>query len=441
MKSNNCLMVDLEVGFQKNLFSHLLKKYNRIQLSKLLNRTSSTLYHYKNFRVKSLPLKIVKKAIKLSDIDGINLKENIIRKYNMRKEVRKILEIGAKIRHHQINSWKKNIPSINELIINNKILLENWFNKYLRLINFGARDFKTIKRTGNKIKISYTNYSNSKKKLFMNYLPAKIEVDDDFQYFFGLWCGDRLGRGRFGVANKNKNINFYTKYYLNKLYQKSEFILIYNNGIKKPKLDYKINKIYCNKTEKKIKGYCVHVGIKNGIMFSFFDYLYKNLDKILNRLPNRYIFFAGLFDAEGNVSLEGSSFRWSCLNKEKVKIYIDHLKELNLFKRYDGCNLVSYDREVFAKKILPYLKHPDKINKAKLICHGIGKLEKKFIQLLYIIKNNQGITNKALTKVLKGGKKYAQIKFLERLGCIRMINYPKQILITEKGLDELQGGR
>ena len=73
-------------------------------------------------------------------------------------------------------------------------------------------------------------------------------------------------------------------------------------------------------------------------MFSFFDYLYKNLDKVLNLIPNKYIFFAGLFDAEGNVFLEDGCLRWSCLDQEKVEIYKKHLKELNLFDRYDGCN-------------------------------------------------------------------------------------------------------
>lgn len=353
----------------------------------------------------------------------------------------KILDYGRQFRINQIKKWREEIPDIKNLTKNKEILLEDWFNKYIKLINFGTRQFKLIKKEGNKIKLVYTNYSNSKKMIFTNYLPVKIKIDNDFQYFFGLWCGDRLGSGRFGVANKNKEINFYTKYYLKKLYQKSEFVLVYNDGIEKPSLNYHIDKIYCNKSDTKIKGYCVHVGIKNRIMFSFFDYLYKNLDEVLNLIPNKYIFFAGLFDAEGNVFLEDSCFRWSCLDQEKVKIYIKYLKELNLFDRYDGSNLVTYNKESFAKEILPYLKHSSKINKTNLICYGKGRLENRFIKILELIKSNPGINNKDLTKVLKRVKRYAQTKFLENLGYVKTMNYPKQLFITDKGVEEIQGAR
>ncbi len=103
------------------------------------------------------------------------------------------------------------------------------------------------------------------------------------------------------------------------------------------------------------------------------------------------------------------------MNEERVKIYIKNLKKLNLFDRYDGCNLISYNKEKFAKEILPYLKYPNKINKTNLICYGKGKLENRFIGILEFIKNNPGINNKGPAKVLKRGKRYAQTKFLEKI--------------------------
>ncbi|MBU0962919.1 MAG: hypothetical protein KKD48_03365 [Nanoarchaeota archaeon] len=355
--------------------------------------------------------------------------------------MKKELILGQKIRHNQLRKWRKDIPSIKEIIKKDYIYFEKWFLKYEKLINFGCRQIIKKEANGNKLKLIYSNYSKSEKKIFTNYFPLKIKVDKDFQYFFGLWCGDRLGSGRFGVGNKNKEINLYTKYYLKKLYQKPEFILTYNQGIKKPKLDYKIDKYYINKAETNIRGYCISVGIKNGIMFTFFDYLYKNLDKILTYFPNPYIFFAGLFDAEGNVFLEDSCFRWACLDKEKVSIYKKHLKKLNLFKRYDGCNLVTYNKNTFSKEILPHIKHPDKINKTNLICYSCGKLEDRFLEILKLIKNNPSITNKKLSKVLKRTKRYSQTMFLKKLGYIKSENYPKQLFITPKGLDEIQGAR
>jgi len=440
MNPNYGLMVELKPNFQKELFTKLLRNYNRIELLKRLERSSSTLYHYKNCRIKGISLKVVNKAMKLANISDKDFSKNILKVYNSEDSVKQILRRGAEIRRNKIKLWKNEIPLVENIIKNKALLLEKWFDGYIKLIDFGAREFKSILKDGNKIELIYTNYSNSKKKTFINYLPAEIPLDNDFQYFFGLWCGDRLGRGRFGIANKNKEINFYTKYYLEKLYQKSEFILMYDHNIKKPKIDYEIDKVYIKKTGD-IKGYCINVGIKNRIMFSFFDYLYKNLDMVLNSIPNKYIFFAGLFDAEGNILLEDKCFRWSCKNEEKVKIYIKHLKKLNLFRRYDGGNLVTYNKDIFSNKILPFLKHPEKINKANLICHNKGYLDNRFIDILDLIYKNPGITNSKLAKALKRVKRYSQSRFLENLGYIKSKNYPKQLFITMKGLKEIQGAR
>ena len=148
--------------------------------------------------------------------------------------------------------------------------------------------------------------------------------------------------------------------------------------------------------------------------------------------------FAGLFDAEGNVFLEDGCFRWSCLNLRNVEIYKKHLMQLGLFHRYDGCNLITYNMEVFTQEILPYLKHPDKINKTNLLCHKKGRLDKRFLGILKAIHGHQGATIKTLAKLLKKVKVYAQMRFLERLNYIEYKNYPKQIFITQKGLKELR---
>ena len=444
MRPNFGLMAELKPEFQKKIFNNLLENYNRFELSKLLDRAPSLFYHYKNLRIKSLSLNVIKKAVDLTSFSEKDLNNNIIRLYDMKDRIEQMFNKGIEIRRKQIKSWRDDIPKINELIINKKIYFKKWFDKYIKLINFGAREFKSVTRKGNKIKIVYTNYANSKKKTFINYLPAKIKVDNDFQYFFGLWCGDRLGSGRFGIVNKNRELIFYTVNYLKKLYQKPNLILQYHVLAKeKPVIDYDVDQVYVIKSEsqKGVNGYAVSVGIKNRILFSFFDYLYKNLDKVLGLLPNKDIFFAGLFDAEGNVFLEDSCFRWACLNEEKVEIYKKYLKKLNLFNRYDGCNLVAYNKKIFAKDILPYLKNPDKINKTNLVCYGFGKLEKRFLIILEIIKDKPSITNSELAKVLKRVKRYAQTRFLENLGYIKTMNYPKQFYITQKGLNEIQGAR
>ena len=109
---------------------------------------------------------------------------------------------------------------------------------------------------------------------------------------------------------------------------------------------------------------------------------------------------------------------------------------------YDGANLVCYNRGRFTKNILPYLKHPQKINDTNLICFKKGKLNKRFLTLLKTIKFHNGYRITELAKVLKKSKVYAQIKVLKRLNYVKTNNYPKMVFITQKGLAALsQGGK
>ena len=48
-------------------------------------------------------------------------------------------------------------------------------------------------------------------------LPQKITLDDDFIYFFGLWCGDRAGGKRLGVCNQNREVLEFVEIFLKKL--------------------------------------------------------------------------------------------------------------------------------------------------------------------------------------------------------------------------------
>ena len=106
-------------------------------------------------------------------------------------------------------------------------------------------------------------------------------------------------------------------------------------------------------------GFIIHSN--NGILSSFFYYLHFNLQQFLNAIKNKGPFFAGLFDAEGNVSLYNKSFRWACKNKELINLYSKQLKELNLYDSYDGNCLISHNKKEFYNIIFPYLKqkfHP-----------------------------------------------------------------------------------
>ena len=435
--------VELIPYFKEKLFNDLLNKFytgfgSINKICKILNINRHAFNSYRRNYTNTIPLNFVYRIAKILDISEKKINKNISRTCTKREIRNEIFFKGQEFRKNQFKKFRENIPSINHIYKGDYLDLELWFNSYVKIINFGSRHFISINKDNHKIIMKYTNYSNSKKKLFTNYLPIKIKIDGDFIYFFGLWCGDRCGRGRFGVANKNKSINFYTKYYLEKLYQNPKFILNYSHKINIPKLDYQVDEIVCN-NKSKFNGYCISVCSYNNIMFRFFDYLYQNLDEFLGLLTNLNIFLAGLFDAEGNVSLEDKCFRWSCKNERNIVTFKNILIKLNIFRRYDGSNLISYDKEYFKMNIFPYLKNEDKINRCNLILNNYGFLEKRFLKILGLIKNRPNLTYKELSKNLKRVKVYSQVKFLENLDYVKTYGYPKMIQITHQGSNQLHG--
>lgn len=386
-KFDSNLKIILKPEFKKKIFEELFRKHSSLKASEILNSSRSMLYHYKNDRTKSVPFTIIEKIKILLSLNDEEIKSNTTDVLKSEELRNRCLDFGREIRIKQLKDFRTQIPKVKEIIENNSLNLEKWFHHYQKLINFGCREIKNIEKEKNILKVTYTNYAKGKKKLFTTLFPRKIKIDEDFQYFFGLWVGDKSGGGRFGIMNKEKAINLYTAEYLKKLYQKSEFVLhVHNNEI--PHLDYKIDKIV--NINSSTSGYAISVHVINSILKSFFGYLEKDLDNFLNLIPNKNIFFAGLFDAEGNVFLEDKCFRWSCKNETYIKIFKDHLKEMNLFHRSDGSNLVTYNKELFAKEILPFMKHPVRINDANLICFKEGYLNERFKGILRFIKNNPG---------------------------------------------------
>lgn len=346
------------------------------------------------------------------------------------------LELGRKIRHEKLRQWKREIPKIDEIFERDCLNFKKWFDSYQKLINFGPRQIKYIKEKEKKLIIKYTNYAKGVKGDFKVIIPAKIKIDEDFQYFFGLWCGDKIGGGRVGIGNIQKELIFYTKGYLEKIHQKPILSLMKSSKVKDlPDFGIKFDETRIVKGMPGTHVFCVFA--VNGIFKSFFDYLLKNLDTFLDLLPNRNIFFAGLFDAEGNISLEDECFRWACKNKKEVEVYRKYLSNYKLFRRYDGSNLVTYNKKMFIELIFPYIKHKEKINRIKLIHLGEGHLDNRFINILNHINNNKYITNSELAKILNVKKIWSQTRFLEKFKYIKSKGYPKKLFITKRGLKEI----
>ena len=276
--------------------------------------------------------------------------------------------------------------------------------------------------------MSYITHSNDQKKDFILKFPRRIIIDDEFLYFFGLWCGDRAGGKRWGVINKNNEIINFTDFFLKKNYQKVEKILYISKNLDEPKIKYD-KKVEINRES---NGWALSVHSINGIFSSFYESIISELDYFLDNLDNLYCFFAGLFDAEGNVSLYNKSFRWACKNEKRVKIYSKFLKKLGLYSSYDGGCLVTYNLKIFFEKIFPYLKHSKKIRLVSFLCGGKGEIPAELKRVLDHIYKFPLSTQKDIAKALKKRKVYSELGWLRKFGFILAESYPLRFKINNE---------
>lgn len=396
-------------------------------------------YHYRNNRVKNMPMRSAERLCQALHISKEELERNVLKTFSQKKKIERILNEGQQVRLNNIKNIKEEIPSIQEVMKNTHFDVESWFEKYHKLAKIAGmrKDFK-YKKDEKNIIISYQNYNGKELNHYTTTIPRKIPINTSFIYFFGLWVGDHCGGGRIGVANKEIAINLLTKEYLVLLGQKVVFDLIVHHTIKIPTLPIPIRKTFIN-THEPVRGWCVMAYAANGLLKRFFDLLYQELSYVLERLPHKEIFFAGLFDAEGNVSLKDELFRWACKNKRNKELFIRELKKMNLFHRYDGGNIVCTDKTLFVK-IIPYIHHPEKRERIRLIYKGRGKLPKNFLKVLHYVSGKPGKTNKEIAQALKRAKRSSQLRFLKNKGFIVRKGYPYQHYITSKGVAALRHG-
>ncbi len=414
--------------FQKEIFQKVINKYGgSINAEKYLNIPASSIRGYKNLYFNYVPKAVMDRIVKLDIIKLKEIQERVILSVDKLKLINNNLDAGRVKRKNILARLKKDIPCVKEIITDNKIDVYKWFKQYKKLLDSGFR--KTNHKTkGKNILVEYSNYDKTSMRLFQVTLPKEIIMDDEFSYFFGLWCGDRAGGKRFGVCNQNKEILEFAESFLRKHGQTVQKILYISPSIKIPKISY--DKMYYTKDD--IKGWCLSIHSQNGILSSFFHYLQKNLKELLNSIKTDS-FFAGLFDAEGNVSLYNKSFRWACQNKELVAIYKKTLDREGLKNRYDGSSIVCYDKESFLRKIYPNLKHPEKINKTMLLCNIGGDLLEEHKEVLRYVENFPNSTQKQIAKALKANKVYSRLRILKDFDLVSKKGYPHRYVISKKG--------
>lgn len=429
------VMLKLEPQFQREIFQRLIDKYKgSINTSKKIAVPAVSIRGYKNLYFASVPKKLINKliALKILNIDELN--KNVKSTFSKSNKIKEILDYGRKKRREKLISLKEDIPHLKEIMYPAFIDFLSWFEKYKLLAESGFRKLK-VRYKEDCIIVGYPNFARKKFKDFKIKLPKKFILNNEFVYFFGLWCGDRVGGKRMGISNKNKEINSFTESFLKKNYQKVEKILYIKKGCPEPNIKY--DKKFS--VESRGNGWVLAVHSNNGILSTFFHYLQQNLTEFLSKIPNKNAFFAGLFDAEGNVSLYNKSFRWACANKKLVEIYSKFLKGMSLYGRYDGSCLISYNKKEFYNKIYPYLKHPEKINSSLLLCTGSGKLLASHLKILDFIKRCPGKTAKEISKGLKRSKVYSELKLLGDFNFVYHEGYPYKFGVTKKGLKSLGG--
>ena len=421
------ILVKLNRSFQEQVFQKLINRYgSSISASKKIGIPASSIRNYKNLHSNLISLEILNILIKESLITKKQLDLNIRESFIKEQIVSKCLDLGREKIKNKFKGFREEIPFPEDIFFESSLNVFVWFKNYLPLLQTLGRKV-LISNRKNFFRIVYKNFSKRGYREYSVRLPNKFFLNEDFSYFFGLWCGDRAGGKRMGICNKEEKILEYSEMFLRKHFQKIERILYFGENSNLPKVAY--NKKF------KIRGgngWAISVHSINGVLATFFHYLLRNIKFLLNNL-NQNAFFAGLFDAEGNVSFYNRSFRWACKDKRLVEIYSSFLKKLNLFSGYDGGCITCYNLDSFYRKIFPYLKHPIKIRNISFLCKGDKKnIPPEFKAILIFIKNNPYKTQKEISKALKKSKVYSELKILKDFGFIFSKDYPLRFKLNKK---------
>jgi hypothetical protein len=426
------LLIQLNSKFQKEIFKRLVKKFSSsLKAGRFLKIPASSIRGYKNLYFDSIAKEIIDSILDLDVINKKDLDKNTLKIFSREEQISRSLDKGRAHIRNKFLKLKMELPKIKKILNKDSISIKLWLDNYFPFLNTGFRKTE-ITSTKNNFVASYNNFTKQGFKNFKVNLPKTFKLDEDFLYFFGLWCGDRSGGKKFGICNQCPEILDFTEKFLKNYNQKIEKILYIAKNVKEPQIAY--DKKF--RIDKEIGGWVLSTHSNNGILASFFKYLQSNLEEFLDYINKKEVFFAGLFDAEGNVSLYNTSFRIACKNEKSIKIYSKFLRQLRLFDSYDGNCLISYNRQGFYKKILPHLKHPKKIELTKFMCTGLP-LPEEYVLILNFIGDNPKMNSKGLAKALKKNKIYSELRLLNNFGFISSEGYPSKFEITPKGLKEL----
>lgn len=234
--------------------------------------------------------------------------------------------------------------------------------------------------------------ASSKFVLHTSVLPRFLTLGDDTMYFLGLWSGDRAGGGRVGVVNKNPSLLAKSVDLLRKSFRQPQDLLVGNamsayglNDVRRRKQDNLLREMGVHRISHTVNKNCYKspafsVSVHNGLLRRLLNFLRENLHEVFSsvRVEARGEFYAGLFDAEGNVNFNLKkrefNFRWATRNPGFADFLMRWLREDGFYlPHYDGANvkvgcrkktrLMEFQR--FEGLIFPYLVHPEKRRTAR----------------------------------------------------------------------------
>jgi len=233
---------------------------------------------------------------------------------------------------------------------------------------------------------------NKETKSFVGHvsiLPTTFQLNTETMYLFGLWAGDNTGGGRVGICNKNWSLIKKSSELLQRCFKQPQRLLIGNvmdaEFDETNKQSYReqllpiVGKVTFTVNAKCFRGPALAVSSHNALFKRLLDFLKCNLGDMFAEVSdvNRGAFYAGLFDAEGNVnnSKKGISFRWSAMNQKFVETLMTWLKKDGFHPSYDGANIkIGHRKEtratefqLFAKLVMPHLIHPQKQHAAQAL--------------------------------------------------------------------------
>jgi len=373
----------------RELISKLCVKYgSQRKTAKVIDIDQSQLSRFLNGIQLSILVSDLLKILKL--VGKHNIIINRIEPYNEYK-MRSIAKA---------NAWKKQ-PSVlfNDIVTENCGIVSIDVLKWLDKIKYGER----LKRINGLARLE--NISVDKDVVIMKYrvfnkvtnsfvryisiLPTNFQFNTKTMYLFGLWAGDNTGGGRVGVCNKNWALLKKSSELLHQCFKQPQQLLIGN--VMSAELDetakqrYReqlrpiVGKVTFTVNAKCFKGPVLWISSHNALFKRLLDFLKCNLGDVFAEVSdvNRGAFYAGLFDAEGNVNngKKGISFRWSAMNQEFVETLMVWLKKDGFHPSYDGANIKigcrkktrATDFQLFAKLIMPHIIHPQKRHAAQVL--------------------------------------------------------------------------